>query len=247
MAEREYFPCYHSYLKKCEKLTDQELGRLFRALMEYSVTGERQELAGRESIAFDFIADDIDRANGAYLKKCEKNSQNGKRGGRPEKRPVSEKPNGFEKSQSKDKSKDKSEKETSPPDGGEAKKAPVNATAAAVCADFLDRVNATASQSCLEELAAFAETLGEAVCKRAFDIALDAKKATWPYIRAILQDKQSRGVKCLADWDAAEKTRQTGTGKGDKAGMDFQPDAARIQKNADWLDSFLAEHGGGGA
>lgn len=57
----EYFCCYHSYRKKCEKLTDQELGRLFRALLMYSETGERQELAGRESIAFDFIADDIDR------------------------------------------------------------------------------------------------------------------------------------------------------------------------------------------
>ena len=57
----EYFCCYHSYRKKCEKLTDQELGRLFRSLMIYSETGERQDLAGRESIAFDFIADDIDR------------------------------------------------------------------------------------------------------------------------------------------------------------------------------------------
>ncbi len=95
MAEREYFPCKHSYLRKCEKLTDQELGRLFRALMKYSATGERQELAGRESIAFDFIADDIDRASSAYLEKCEKNSQNGKRGGRPKKQTVSEKPNGF--------------------------------------------------------------------------------------------------------------------------------------------------------
>lgn len=66
----EYFCCYHSYRKKCEKLTDQELGRLFRALLMYSETGERQELAGRESIAFDFIADDIDRAKDAYEAKC---------------------------------------------------------------------------------------------------------------------------------------------------------------------------------
>ena len=78
MAQREFFPCYHSYFKKCEKLTDQELGRLWRALMKYSITGERQELAGRESIAFDFIADDIDRANKAYQDKCAENARNGK-------------------------------------------------------------------------------------------------------------------------------------------------------------------------
>lgn len=72
----DYFPCYHSYAKKCEKLTDQELGRLFRALMKFSATGQRQELAGRESIAFDFIADDIARAKENYEAKCQKNAEN---------------------------------------------------------------------------------------------------------------------------------------------------------------------------
>ena len=72
----EYFPFYHSYFKKCEKLTDQELGRLVRSLMQYSITGERQELAGRESIAFDFIADDIDRAKEAYNGRCAINKAN---------------------------------------------------------------------------------------------------------------------------------------------------------------------------
>ena len=47
--------------------------------MIYSETGERQELAGRESIAFDFIADDIDRAKKAYDEKCRKNRENGKK------------------------------------------------------------------------------------------------------------------------------------------------------------------------
>lgn len=68
----EYFPCYDSYLEKTRKLSDQELGRLFRALMYYHSTGERQELAGRESMAFEFIADDIDRAGKAYEEKCHK-------------------------------------------------------------------------------------------------------------------------------------------------------------------------------
>lgn len=87
----DYFPCYNSYLKKCEKLTDQELGRLFRALMTYSATGERQELAGRESIAFDFIVDDMNRAKENYVKTCEKNQENGKRGGRPKAKKLEEK------------------------------------------------------------------------------------------------------------------------------------------------------------
>lgn len=228
MAEREYFPCYHSYLKKCEKLTDQELGRLFRALMEYSVTGERQELAGRESIAFDFIADDIDRANDAYLEKCEKNSQNGKRGGRPEKRPVSEKPNGFEKSQSKDKSKgqskDKSEKETPPTGVGGAKKAPADA-ALPPARDrrglvFLSDV----------QYAALAADLGEPELQRCVDY---------------LSEYCAMHGRRYRDWSAAVRrcSREKwglATPKTGGPGVDFQPDAARIQKNADWLDSFLA-------
>lgn len=86
--------------------------------------------------------------------------------------------------------------------------------AAEVLADYLNRINAAASQTCLDELWGFAETVGPDVCRRAFDIALDSKKATWPYIRAILRDKAQRGVKCLADWDAlGEKLSKWPSGK----------------------------------
>lgn len=71
-----------------------------------------------------------------------------------------------------------------------------------VLSDYLNRVNPSASPGSLDELKGFAEVMGPEVCRRAIDIALDSKKASWPYIRAILQDKQRRGVRCLADWDA---------------------------------------------
>lgn len=74
---REYFKCFHSYREKCKKLSDQELGRLFRALMEYSESGTSPDLTGRESIAFDFIADEIDRDKSAYSDTCRKNRENG--------------------------------------------------------------------------------------------------------------------------------------------------------------------------
>lgn len=95
--------------------------------------------------------------------------------------------------------------------GGRGTKSPDHTpAAAAVVADYLNRVNASASDLALEELRSFADTLGEAVCKRAMDIALDEKKATWSYIRAILRDKSARGVKSLADWDALEAVRPKG-------------------------------------
>ena len=107
----EYFPCYHSYAKKCEKLTDQELGRLFRALIKFSETGERQELAGRESIAFDFIADDIQRAKDAYEDKCRKNAINAAK--RTEANGSERLPSVATDAKNKDKDKDKS-KDKSP-------------------------------------------------------------------------------------------------------------------------------------
>lgn len=212
----DYFPCRNSYLKKCEKLTDQELGRLFRALMTYNSTGERQELAGRESIAFDFIADDIDTAKEAYAKKCEENSRKGKKGGRPKKQELSEKAEkatAFSESQkSKDKIKNKEKEKIVTPLYSPA--------VASVLSDYLNRINPSASPMSLDELKGYAEEMGEAVCKRAFDIALDSKKATWPYIRAILRDKLANGVKCLADWDALEERRPK-QGKSGNTGVKY--------------------------
>ena len=79
MRQLEHFPCFHSYRRRTKNLTDQEVGRLFRALLEYSETGEAPELTGRESIAFDFIADDIDRARERYDDSCRKNAENAKK------------------------------------------------------------------------------------------------------------------------------------------------------------------------
>ena len=75
MANNGFF-CSDGYLKRTERLSDQELGRLFRACMVYHATGEVTELTGRESVAFDFIREDIDAANEKYAAKCEKNREN---------------------------------------------------------------------------------------------------------------------------------------------------------------------------
>lgn len=102
-----------------------------------------------------------------------------------------------------------------PPGGGNTKSpaaaagvSPISSAVAMVQADYLNRVNATASPASLDELAGFVEAMGPDVCRRAFDIALDERITRWSYIRGILQDKQQRGVKCLADWDALDGQRQ---------------------------------------
>lgn len=74
------FFCQDEYLAKIKKLTDEEVGRLFRALMDYHANGVIAELDGRESIAFDFIREDIDKSEVAYQKKCEQASENRRKG-----------------------------------------------------------------------------------------------------------------------------------------------------------------------
>jgi len=104
---------------------------------------------------------------------------------------------------------------------------PRSGPVAEAVSDYLDRINPSASAASLEELGGYAEAMGAAVGKRAFDIALDSKKANWPYIRAILRDKQARGVRCLADWDALEAEHRTSAagGRTDWAALAARMDA----------------------
>ena len=69
------FICHDDYRKKTERLTDEQLGRVFRALMLYHETGYEPELDSLESMAFDFIRVDIDRTEKEHDEKCKKNRE----------------------------------------------------------------------------------------------------------------------------------------------------------------------------
>lgn len=70
------FFCQDKYLEKTSRLSDEQLGRLFRALMTYHKTGEIVSLDIREEMAFDFIKEDIDSDEKAYQKKCDQARKN---------------------------------------------------------------------------------------------------------------------------------------------------------------------------
>jgi DnaD/phage-associated family protein len=70
MARMTGFVFQDKYLDRLAKLSDQEVGRLVRALATYHATGEEQELKGRECGYYDFIKGDIDEIEQAYQKKC---------------------------------------------------------------------------------------------------------------------------------------------------------------------------------
>lgn len=81
---REYFCAYHSMLDQTKRLSDAELGRLFRALLSFSAEGVLpQGLNDKEAVAFDMLSSQIKRDIETYEKQCKKNAANGSRGGRP--------------------------------------------------------------------------------------------------------------------------------------------------------------------
>lgn len=80
MAKMSGFFCQDQYLPKLAKLTDEEVGSLFRALMKYHADGEITELDGKVGLAFDFIRDDVDQQEKAYSAKCKQASENRRKG-----------------------------------------------------------------------------------------------------------------------------------------------------------------------
>lgn len=221
----EYFCAYHDLVEKLSPYSDAETGRLFMACLNYSRSGIEPQLCGNERFIWPSLKWQIDRDKDAYDGKCIKNANNGKKGGRPKKpenQTPTEKPNGYlenprvfpetQKSQGKEEYKGKEEYEDntfSPPVVGENVGAhPYDPELAKVMNLYLDRVNALPSSACIDELKAFANRLGADVCCHAINIALDDNKASWSYIRAILQSYHQDGIKTLGDVQRREAARQ---------------------------------------
>ena len=81
------FICHDNYFDRLKRLSDEEVGSLFRNLMLYHAGryDEMTDFVGAEGIAFDFIAEDIDRIEEKHNSQSETNRANGQKGGRPKK------------------------------------------------------------------------------------------------------------------------------------------------------------------
>lgn len=69
---------------------------VYDAIIGYAQSGTLSEMKPLANMAFAFIKMDMDRDVDRYKEMCDKNKENGQRGGRPRNRTVSEKPNGFQ-------------------------------------------------------------------------------------------------------------------------------------------------------
>ena len=94
------FILYTSYYTLIEGLTDEQLGKLTRAIFLYARDGKIIKLDPVVRMAFGFIIDDIKRNKAKYEEKVERWRANGKKGGRPRKNQEDkQKPIGLENNQ----------------------------------------------------------------------------------------------------------------------------------------------------
>lgn len=205
---RNYAPLPYEYLEEMEALNDAEFGRLTRALLVYSMTGEPIALCGNERFYAKRVMAQEDRFKASYEEQSSALSERGKAGAQARwKNAKACKSNAknakaclsITSNAKNGNTETETETNTLPATAGKS------CARATVAAAYLDKVNPSASQMSMEALGNFADEMGAEVCLRAIDIALDNKKSTWPYIRGILQKWQSLGVKCLADIETLDK------------------------------------------
>ena len=228
--KRDQFTFYRSYYEALKHLPKRDRADVLMAVIGYALDEEIPKLSGVPLSVFTLIRPTLDSGRNKAKNRLNKQKtsqeqtgtkqeQNGKEG--ESEREVDKE---VEKELEREvESECEGENDSSLPTTPLPRSGPV----AEVISDYLDRINPSASSASLDELRGYAEAMGAAVCKRAFDIALDSKKANWPYIRAILRDKQARGVRCLADWDALEAEHRTPAagGRTDWAALAARMDA----------------------
>lgn len=97
-----YTPVPHEFLDELDCLSDEEYGRLIRAMQGYFMDGQAPELPGQERLFWKRCRNTMDRYAESYTARYAANGDNGKKGGRPRKISVEENPKnppGFEETQ----------------------------------------------------------------------------------------------------------------------------------------------------
>lgn len=83
--ERKGFVVYGDLADTLSELSDEEAGVLFKAMMAYFTGGDEPDLPRELRFAFIPVRQQMDRDREKYERKCEKNRENGRLGGRPKK------------------------------------------------------------------------------------------------------------------------------------------------------------------
>lgn len=112
-SKRPFFPLFFKNKDKLKYLSMEQRGELLTALFDYAAGGAIPEVNGIVGFAFEIFREDIDSSMEHYKETCEKNRENGRKGGRPKKNStVSEKTERFSDGQNENPTKPKKTQKT---------------------------------------------------------------------------------------------------------------------------------------
>ena len=105
-----YLKLFFDQIRAMEPYSDEEVGRIIRAMARYAEFGEEPAFQGNERFIWPMLKDAIDRSSEKYEELCATRKECGSKGGRPKKpkgfsenQMVIEKPKGFSENQKKQK------------------------------------------------------------------------------------------------------------------------------------------------
>ena len=210
-----YIKLFTDYDDTFADMSDEEAGRLIKALIHYGATGEIASLPGPERLVFGILRRQHDRDNEDYQAFIEKQTENGKKGGRPRKNP--ENPTVFDKnpenptenrktqkSQEEDKDKDKEfidDNEERVREGFSYQHTEIG-TLVSTCLKAM-------TPRAWEELKVYMGEMPEDLIAWAVQTSCEHGGNNWAYVSAVLRGLQCAGIKSVEDAEKrSEEHRQ---------------------------------------
>lgn len=182
MQTNDYCKLFLDYAEYFEPLTDAEVGRLVRAMIEYKQKGIETEFQGNERFVWPAIKRDIDFSAQRQKEISEARRNAGKKGGRPRKQEDGQQKNwvsacGFDYSQ--------------------------------VMEWYFQNVCDKPTEKEVGELAEIAGDIQDNECCIAIiENCLELRHKEWPYIRTALQQKMKYGEDYMEGFKAGEEVRR---------------------------------------
>lgn len=202
-----YVQMYFSYLEPLADLTDEEVGRVVRAILKYGADRTIPDLSPSEKMAFSFMKTNFDRDAAAYDAKVEKKRENGKKGGAPMGNQNAKK----QKQPKQPKEEEKEEEETNKKEeSSSSKEEVVLTTTMTTLVESYEEAYGTATPVIQRMLGGYVESLGPELVNKVIQVTAEAGGKTWPYLAKSLEDCKRKGMD-LAAYEAEQIRRKGGS------------------------------------
>lgn len=202
-----YVQMYFSYLEPLADLTDEEVGRVVRAILKYGADRTIPDLSPSERMAFTFMKTNFDRDAAAYDAKVEKKRENGKKGGAP----VGNQNARKQKQPKQPKEEEKEEEETNKKEESSSSKEEgvVLTTTMTTLIEEYEGVYGTATPVIRRSLGSYVESLGPELVGKVIEVTAQAGGQKWPYLAKSLEECKRKGMD-LAAYEAEQFRRKGG-------------------------------------